>query len=110
MTSELLLTNIGIGGLLGITGQLLRAVAGLKKHSMTTTTPKEQTDCQQFSWTRFGVSMILGGVAGVLAVLMLWDDSDPFTKKAALGIIAAGYSGSDFLEGVIKWLPNTNNT
>jgi hypothetical protein len=108
MDSQTLLLNLGLGFLLGMAGQVVRAVAGLRKHSGTPPSSgagAELTPREAFNGTQFAVSLLLGGVAGMLAVVVLWDKMNNLNKDTALGLLAAGYAGSDFLEGVIKWMP-----
>lgn len=60
---------------------------------------------ESFSWTQFGVSILYGSLAGMAAALIVLGDAGKSTKENIMGLIAAGYSGADFLEGVIKWVP-----
>ena len=113
MTSQLLLTNLGLGLLMGAAGQVIRAVAGLRKHAggtSSSTMTGSGADQTVFSWTQFGMSLILGSVAGMISVMVLWEKMEPISKEMVLGLLAAGYSGSDFLEGVIRWLPKPPGT
>lgn len=122
METHTILLNCLLGLILGVSGQVVRAVAGLRKHfgvssapsnlpppvvlpSADPTVPSNTALADRFSWTEFGVSLILGGVSGIIASVILWDKMQSIDKNVVLGLIAAGYAGSDFLDGIIKWLP-----
>jgi hypothetical protein len=93
--------------ILGAAGQVGRAVVGLKK--LRDATAAQGTDFNDsFEASRLIVSLIIGGVAGVVAGLALKsaDAAAAYDVKFALGIMAAGYSGADFIEGFMsKKLP-----
>lgn len=95
--------NMSLGLLLGAAGQVIRAVSGLRKNAVSPGASEGTT--QEFSWSKFGLSIILGGTAGMVAALVLWDDLKNPDRNIVLGLLAAGYAGSDFLESVTKWLP-----
>ncbi|NOT09670.1 MAG: hypothetical protein HOP28_15870 [Gemmatimonadales bacterium] len=95
------------GGMLGAIGQAIRVIVGLKKLN-------DQSDASGKSFKELIVpsvmvtSLLIGFVAGTLAAislgLVLGADYD---KKTVLALIAAGYSGADFIEGIISsYLPS----
>jgi len=95
--------------ILGVFGQGLRAVAGLKKQGDAAAT-KGQKLGDVFDQTTFWTSILMGAVAGLAGYLgMKFGSSDgaDFSKgTTVLGIVAAGYSGADFIEAFAKkYLP-----
>lgn len=90
-----------VGGLLGTVGQGVRAIAGLKKMS-TDSQNKGLNAGDLFSPRWFFVSLTIGFIAGVIATLTLGLDKvlkvDPNNIQVMLGIAAAGYAGTDFIE------------
>lgn len=109
ITSLELLTGCALGALLGVFGQGLRAVAGLKKQSEEAAAQGKSLS-DTFDGTSFGVSLFIGGVAGVAGYLGLrfgaGNDINLLEGTTVLGVIAAGYAGADFIEAFAKrWLP-----
>jgi putative chitinase len=96
-----LLLALLFGGLLGTVGQGVRAVAGLKKMS-DDAQAKGVSASTLFSPSWFFVSLFIGFIAGVIATLFLGAGKllkvNPDNMTLMLGIAAAGYSGSDFIE------------
>lgn len=92
---------LGLGAILGGAGQVVRMIIGLKK-------VYDQADRQMpeaknlFTANRLGTSILIGAAAGIVAVLALDADSASFSRELAFGIMGAGYSGADFLEGVFR--------
>src|ERR1017187_6278150 len=103
--------RILLGGLLGVLGQGLRMIPGLKKWN-----DDQQTNgslATPFDVKRLTISLFIGFVAGSLASIFVFDDSAKFdlsaNKKNILTLIAAGYAGVDFIEGFVqKYLPKTD--
>jgi hypothetical protein len=90
-----------IGTLLGAAGQVARAAVGLKKEmdAAAAASPQKKWD-EWFDARQLLVSVLFGAVAGVLAsVAMMGAEID---KKFLLGCLAAGYAGSDFIEGFMS--------
>lgn len=89
-----------LAALLGVVGQLFRVVVGLKKEGDQAAADKK-TLTQNFSAQELLVSLALavavGAVAGILSAIATTDIT---TSKAMLALIGAGYSGTDFIEGV----------
>jgi uncharacterized membrane protein YeaQ/YmgE (transglycosylase-associated protein family) len=109
MTAELWLQLILVGGIAGAAGQTARAIVGLKKliddANATNTSP-----LQQFVPARLIVSLLIGFVAGVLAAVTM--DTNQATNLQTASIVAfaaAGYMGTDFIEGIIgRFLPGSS--
>jgi hypothetical protein len=96
-----LLETLVTAALMGMIGQGIRAIVGLK--SSATLAAQKQDQQAQFDAAYFSLSLMLGGIAGVLGALGLGlqtisavtVSSDP---KVLLGLAACGYAGSDFVE------------
>lgn len=94
---------------LGVFGQAMRAVAGLKKQTDEAAT-KGQKLADVFDQTTFWTSLFIGAIAGMAGFLGLKygsADGADFTKGTTiLGIVSAGYAGADFIEAFAKkYLP-----
>jgi len=93
-----------LAAFLGVVGQLIRVVAGLKKES-DQASALGQTLATRFSaqqlWTSLGISVAVGAIAGVLAALQV-TDLHKMTTSTLLGFLGAGYSGTDFIEAFMK--------
>lgn len=114
MNSELLLAHLLLGGTLGVLGQGIRTITGLKK-VYDEAASDNQAFADRFVPSVLVMSLFVGFVAGALAMLAASDETGNWqpNKQAMLAIIAAGYSGTDFIEGFFKkYLPkkNTNLT
>lgn len=110
-TSEVILQLL-LGALLGLTGQALRTIVGLKKLNDTASRQKT-TFKNAFVTSKFVVSLLIGAVAGILAVISIstLKAGFDFSKQVILTIMAAGYAGTDFIEGFIKkYLPASSDT
>jgi hypothetical protein len=92
-----------LAAFLGIVGQLIRIVAGLKKES-DRAKAANQPFGERFSapqlWISLGISLAVGAIAGVLSALQATDIQS--SKGAMLALIGAGYSGTDFIEAFMK--------
>jgi hypothetical protein len=90
-----------LGGLLGMVGQGVRAVAGMKKLNDEAYSAG-LSSADLFSGARLAVSLLIGFVTGVIATLSLGlcklTEFDVNDVNLLLGISAAGYVGSDFIE------------
>lgn len=107
MEPEKLLIHILLGGIFGVLGQGIRTITGLKK-VYDEAASDNQTFAQQFVPSLFIMSLFIGFVAGALAMVATSEENGNWTpsKQAMLGLIAAGYSGTDFIEGFMKkYLP-----
>jgi predicted chitinase len=91
-------------GFLGLLGQGVRAIVGLKNAgSLNSTTPSAQAE---FSLAYLALSLVIGFIAGVLAGVALNLETiitiDPADWKTLLGIAASGYVGADFVENTMS--------
>lgn len=95
LTPNEYLILILLGGIMGIVGQLIRVVIGLKKAADTN---------QVIDYKRTILSLILafaiGGIAGVLAAINMTEVK--IDKTTLISFLAAGYAGTDFIEGFIS--------
>ncbi len=115
MSTQEIFYQVALAGLLGIAGQLLRVIAGLTKLGQEAGA-RGVDFWQLFVPAKLVVSILVGFVAGILAwvvadkamaVDFLKGDAET-VKKAVLAIIAAGYAGTDFIEGIMgKLLPKS---
>jgi hypothetical protein len=104
-----LLSSCLLAMLLGLAGQGFRAAAGLKKQA-DEAAAKQQTLGAAFDGWAFAFSLFIGALAGMAAFLGMKYGSDGGVNfdngPTVLGIVAAGYSGADFLESFAKkYLP-----
>lgn len=96
MEANQLLINVALGGVLGIIGQGVRVIIGIGKTAPDT--PPQPG--------RLLYSLFIGLIAGALAMLVKTDDETKMDKELILTIIAAGYAGADFIEGIFNTLKN----
>lgn len=114
MTPDQVIEKILLGGLLGLLGQGIRMAIGLKKLSDINAQKKNK---EELNTGRLMVSLFIGFVAGALYVLLT--GSDAAVEEQYVGnqfiftVIAAGYAGSDFIEGLfntyIAKMPRVNS-
>lgn len=104
MDINVLVMGIILGGLLGMVGQGLRVVVGLKKLNDTDSFKAD------FSTSTLMLSLLIGFVAGVLALIGTSGiETELIDKNTMMTIIASGYAGTDFIEGFVKKnMPNLN--
>jgi hypothetical protein len=103
VSTEQWLTAILLGGVLGVVGQLIRALVGLKKESQIASA-QNQTLRDRFDTRQFLLSLGLGFVAGALAMVGLAVGGkipNPLDGHSVLALIASGYAGADFIEGIL---------
>ena len=97
-----------LAGLMGALGQFLRVIVGLKTLASwnAAAAPGSQ---DSFNAARLLVSLMIGFVAGALAGLALLDAITSITTRSfqvLFGLIAAGYAGTDAIEGFMTtYLP-----
>ncbi len=97
------ITYIALGGLLGVLGQGIRVIIGLKKLK-DKATEESVSFAQLFETSTLVVSLFIGFIAGALASLALVETIP--SRQVLLGFMAAGYAGTDFIEGFVKkYLP-----
>jgi esterase/lipase superfamily enzyme len=96
-----LLIVLLLGGLMGLLGQSVRVVAGLKKMNDESQRIHARP-VELFSPIRLAVSLAIGFLAGIAATLVLgahhFFSPAPETLKELLGIAATGYISADLLE------------
>lgn len=107
MSVQEILLQLLLGGLLGFAGQGIRVAIGLIKQSdkaqLAGTTLRATFDAKRLS-----TSLLIGFVAGVLAMIGFTDFDKALNtatgsvKETIMGVIAAGYAGTDFIEGFMK--------
>jgi hypothetical protein len=94
--------NVLFAAFLGVVGQLVRVVAGLKKES-DQASATGQTLAARFNsqelFTSLGIAVAVGTIAGVLSALQA---TAPINKATMLADLGAGYSGTDFIEAFMK--------
>jgi putative chitinase len=95
-----------LGGLMGLFGQGIRAIVGLKS-MVDQANEKGVSQNELFDAARLLISLVIGFLAGIAATLALgFDKFETIQMSLLLGIAAAGYSGTDFIEGFIsQYLP-----
>ena len=80
-------------------------IIGIKKNYEKAASAGKKTR-DWFDPARLLISLLIGFVTGILAVIYLWDAE--INRLFLLSIMAAGYSGTDFIEGIIKkYMPET---
>ncbi len=92
-----------VAGIAGAIGQGARAVVGLKKLNDVTGSPGA-TPSDVFNPSRLWVSLLIGFIAGVLSALILHPVSADMNSQSIIAFAAAGYAGTDFIEGLMGQL------
>jgi hypothetical protein len=105
-SSQGMLWGLLLAILLGTFGQCVRVVAGLKKQA-DESAAKGARLADDFSGVRLGLTLAMGATAGVAAFLGYWfggstPGADTTSAPVVFGIVAAGYSGADFVEAFVK--------
>jgi hypothetical protein len=89
-------------GVLGAVGQGIRAAVGLK--STATLQAQDPSLQSEFDTAYFLLSLMIGFIAGVLAGIVILINGlaqpDKIDPKTLLAVIAAGYTGTDFIENM----------
>jgi len=88
-----------LGIIFGALGQGARTIVGFKK--LNDYTNDATVSAQLIDGMRLLISFGIGGVAGALAAITLIADPQKIAAEQLFAIAAAGYSGSDFIEGFI---------
>lgn len=105
MTIEQWLLLMAFGSIVGIFGQFLRVIAGLKKLS-DEASATQTTIADNFDSGRFYRSILIGSVAGFVAAFSTISNLSEISHEVVLGIMAAGYVGADFVEAFAqRYLP-----
>ncbi len=117
MTMEQWLLLIALGGVCGLLGQAVRVIVGLAKRNAANAAHQAAVAANQpnpppaepFNGALLLVTLLIGFVAGALAAIaaqIVGTVFKPTDPKTVLALIAAGYSGTDFIEAFMsKWLP-----
>src|SRR2546427_9860499 len=93
---------LGVGIVLGAIGQLIRVVVGIKKELDRSTSRKWDWFNGRRFWISLAISASVGAIAGILGVLSLIDGEPTLTRETLIGLVAVGYSGTDFIEGFMS--------
>lgn len=105
MDISLVIQKLLLGGILGLVGQGIRLLAGLKKLSESSVAQNGS----QFDSRRLLVSLLLGFIADALGSISLLDEQKADTtlsNEQILTLIGAGYAGVDFIESFLtKFVP-----
>jgi hypothetical protein len=105
MNAQQWLITIALGAMMGLVGQSIRAVVGLKKLK-DESAATGQSFADAFEPSILLVSLLIGATAGALAAIPTVGGATNIPPEALLGLVAAGYSGADFIEGAMsKYLP-----
>jgi hypothetical protein len=96
-----------LGGILGMIGQGLRVIVGLKKlYDALADTGDSMGGTSRFDSRRLWLSLFIGFVAGSFGMILKIDYESVSTmimnKEFMISIVAIGYMGVDFIEGVMK--------
>ena len=103
MDVTLLLMQVLLGGVLGMVGQGARVIVGLKKVNDEASAPNGRSFKDAFQASTLVVSLLIGFVAGVLAIVgVIGLEAETIGKETMLAVIASGYAGADFIEGFMK--------
>ncbi len=103
MQAEQLIIVLLLGGLLGMCGQGIRVIAGLKKgHDKASQNGERFSD--HFDFKALIISLLIGFMAGILGALALWDKlkSNTLEAETAMALLGAGYGGTDFIEAFMS--------
>ncbi len=82
----------------GVFGQAIRALIGIKKQIDDANMSKRKIK-HWFNLNLLIVSLILGGIAGMVGLMLL---NILNLEIYIVTIMAAGYAGADFIEGVFR--------
>jgi hypothetical protein len=123
-TNQSILISLLLAGLLGLIGQSIRVIVGLKKlrdeaaaeaqkkaaGGATEGAPPSRAQAKAsynelFDARKLWLSLFIGFIAGCLAGLAGdYASGTAFSREAILAMVGAGYAGTDFIEGVFKKL------
>lgn len=92
-----------LGGILGMIGQGIRVIAGLKKVN-DQASAEGKSFGSLFQSSTLALSLLIGFIAGTLAIIGVTGSTEVTnpSKELIVTIIGAGYAGTDFIEGFIK--------
>ena len=98
------------GAVAGAVGQLVRTIAGMGNANRASATGQA---VEPFNASRLVVSLLVGATAGALAALSMHEQLTAAKVEVStiVGLMAAGYAGADFIEGVAgKFFPPSTST
>ncbi len=108
MAPERVLSIVLLGALLGMIGQGVRFIIGHKKLNDAIASEGSRST-KTFDTTTMLVSFVIafavGAVAGVLASFPYITEGKPFDSHFIPIVVAAGYAGTDFIEGFVQRSP-----
>ena len=84
---------------LGISGHLVRVAVGFKKMHDKNLALGEKT---KFDHKKFWTSIVLGAMAGLITAIAKWKGDSQIDPEFIFTLMAAGYAGSDIIEGLIE--------
>jgi len=93
--------GLGLGAILGATGQGIRVIVGLKKAAESAQATGSSLK-QVFNGARLLVSLLIGAIAGVLAALPFISQAETITYQTLIALLGGGYAGADFIEGFMR--------
>ena len=99
---------IFLGGTAGLLGQGIRAAMGIQKAREKAKANKTSFS-EVFSPSEFVTGLLVAFTAGALAAMTIQvsEPEEKFKLATVLGFVAAGYAGTDFIEGFAKrFLPS----
>jgi hypothetical protein len=99
---------LGLGGLAGALGQGARTIVGLKKLGDAASSANVST-ASLIAVSRIVTSLAIGFVAGALAAVGILDSPASVSTEQIFGMVAAGYAGADFIEGIISRVEGTRD-
>lgn len=95
-----------VGAIAGCAGQVLRTIVGLKKLNDDAAATPNVDVAEMIVPSRLVVSLIIGAAAGALAAMMFEPPLVGGVLNASrdhlFGFAAAGYAGTDFIEGFMR--------
>lgn len=89
-----------LGGLAGMLGQMARITVGLKK-TQEEAAAQGASFKDVFQTSRLFVSLAIGFTAGALAAIVV-QPATPISTDMIIAFAGAGYSGADFIEGLMS--------
>lgn len=92
-------TYVVLGAVLGVLGQGARVIVGLKKEFDEAAVSKKSMQ-EWFDLRELMLSLVIGAIAGGLGAVVLFGKA--VDKQLLLSLMAAGYAGTDFIEGMMK--------
>src|SRR5262249_26031646 len=93
--------GLGLGAILGATGQGIRVIVGLKKAAESAQATGSSLK-QVFNGARLLVSLLIGAIAGVLPAFLFIPKAKPITYQPLIAFWGAVYAGADFIEGFMR--------